>query len=258
MRAFSEELVCMILSIFFEFSNIRFFDHDVIHQLTDNASANNINNVADVLCVCKQWHRIGLVYLYNTIIIRSRAQALALATTLEEKPHLGLLIKNARIEGAYPRLDDIFKKCINLDIVNLLMWDILPKEHMEPLCRAFMSMNPVVFNFVDRCPDSGNSVNAKRSVNYTIVYKGLCSAISTWSRLVCFSLSFSSIHLLTNLPISRSIFDATGLTTISPSHTGQLVSLTTAYVSPKPCPSPPPSESSPHSPHWNGQKTGSC
>ena len=39
---------------------------------------------------------------HGAVIIRSRAQALTLATTLDEKPHLGPLIQNARIECAYP------------------------------------------------------------------------------------------------------------------------------------------------------------
>lgn len=186
MQAFPEELVLVILSFVFGISDIRFYD--VIHQLFLNNNVNN--NVVDVLCVCQQWHRIGLVCLYDTIIIRSRAQALALATTLDENPHLGPLIKRARIEGAYPRLDDIFKKCVNLDILNLLLWDILLMEDMHPLCRALKVVNPVAFLFLDRPRDPSEVRTQRRNDNFDLVHKSLCSAVPTWSRLVRLSFSF--------------------------------------------------------------------
>lgn len=232
MQTFPEELVFMILV--FGISDIRFYD--VIHQLFNN---NVNNNVADVFCVCKQWHRIGLVCLYDTIIIRSRAQALALATTLDKNPHLSSLIKNARIEGGYPQLNDIFKKCVNLNILILLLWDILLMEDMQPLCRALKVVNPVVFLFLDHPPDLDELRTQRRCDNFDLVHKTLCSAIPTWSRLVCLSFSFVSFA---DKPVpSRAVFEAAG-TMNSLAHPGVIVYVATEYISPKPYPNHPPSE----------------
>lgn len=53
----------------------------------------------------------GLIVGLGAVIIRSRAQALTLAVTLNNNPYLGPLIQYARIECAHPRLDDIFQRC---------------------------------------------------------------------------------------------------------------------------------------------------
>ena len=55
---------------------------------------------ADVLLVCKRWMRVGTPPLFHTCIIRSPAQAQALAKALK-KSSFGAFVRRVRIEGAY-------------------------------------------------------------------------------------------------------------------------------------------------------------
>ncbi|KAF7320869.1 hypothetical protein HMN09_00173500 [Mycena chlorophos] len=53
------------------------------------------------LLVCKDWLRVATPLLYATVIIRSKAQALALGAALAENEELGPFIKKLRVEGGF-------------------------------------------------------------------------------------------------------------------------------------------------------------
>ena len=50
-------------------------------------------STSDILLVCKQWMRTGTPLLYRTAVIRSVAQAEALARTLHTNPDLNKLLR---------------------------------------------------------------------------------------------------------------------------------------------------------------------
>jgi F-box-like len=54
-----------------------------------------------VLAVCKSWLRVATPLLYETVILRSKAQAQRLAWVLKNNSQLGLFIKKLRVEGGY-------------------------------------------------------------------------------------------------------------------------------------------------------------
>ncbi|KAH7103977.1 hypothetical protein BKA62DRAFT_828153 [Auriculariales sp. MPI-PUGE-AT-0066] len=56
---------------------------------------------SDALLVCKRWLRVATPTLYETVVIRSMAQAKALVCALRRNPMLAGYIKKLRVEGAY-------------------------------------------------------------------------------------------------------------------------------------------------------------
>ncbi|EJD43935.1 hypothetical protein AURDEDRAFT_185247 [Auricularia subglabra TFB-10046 SS5] len=54
-----------------------------------------------VLLVCKRWMRVCTPWLYETVVIRSKAQASALNQALTRSPSFGAYIKKLRVEGGY-------------------------------------------------------------------------------------------------------------------------------------------------------------
>ncbi|KAH6880251.1 hypothetical protein BKA70DRAFT_191998, partial [Coprinopsis sp. MPI-PUGE-AT-0042] len=54
-----------------------------------------------MLLVCKAWLRVATPLLYETVVMRSKAQAQGLASALQGNPQLCYFIKKLRIEGGY-------------------------------------------------------------------------------------------------------------------------------------------------------------
>ncbi|KAG2017494.1 hypothetical protein CC2G_007003 [Coprinopsis cinerea AmutBmut pab1-1] len=68
-----------------------------------------------ILVVCKDWLRVSTPLLYETVILRSKAQAVALAATLKQNAQLGIFIKKMRLEGGYGASTfEIMKRSPNL------------------------------------------------------------------------------------------------------------------------------------------------
>ncbi|KAJ7700717.1 hypothetical protein B0H17DRAFT_845319, partial [Mycena rosella] len=53
------------------------------------------------LVVCKSWLRVATPLLYHVVMLRSTAQAQALAQVLSRNVGLGPFIKKLRVEGGY-------------------------------------------------------------------------------------------------------------------------------------------------------------
>ncbi|KAH7101988.1 hypothetical protein BKA62DRAFT_829808 [Auriculariales sp. MPI-PUGE-AT-0066] len=58
-------------------------------------------SASDVLLVCKRWMRVATPCLYETIVIRSTAQAHALSAALTRNPQFGAYVRRFRIENTY-------------------------------------------------------------------------------------------------------------------------------------------------------------
>ncbi|KAH6880971.1 hypothetical protein BKA70DRAFT_171408 [Coprinopsis sp. MPI-PUGE-AT-0042] len=64
-----------------------------------------------VLLVCKAWLRVATPLLYNTVVLRSKAQAHALARSLKENTQLGRFVLKFRLEGGFGNaIYDILKR----------------------------------------------------------------------------------------------------------------------------------------------------
>lgn len=65
-----------------------------------------------VIEVCKRWMRIGTPLLYETVVLRSKAQVLALRAALDGNPALCKYIKKLRVEDTYGMaIADVMQMC---------------------------------------------------------------------------------------------------------------------------------------------------
>ena len=72
-------------------------------------------SAADVLHVCKRWMRVATPSLYETVVIRSKAQAQALAAALKHNKDFGRYVKKLRLEGSYGDYPSVIaRNCPNI------------------------------------------------------------------------------------------------------------------------------------------------
>ncbi|KAJ7160940.1 hypothetical protein C8R46DRAFT_1106018 [Mycena filopes] len=96
-----------------------------------------------LLVVCKSWLRVSTPLLYNTVILRSKAQAQALAATLKENPDFGRFVKRLRVEGGFAiAMLKILQSSPNITDVFLSM-DIISGDNACGLCRGLALLDPV-------------------------------------------------------------------------------------------------------------------
>lgn len=134
-------------------------------------------SAADVLLVCKRWMRVATPSLYHTVIIRSTAQAQALAAALTRNPEFGRYIKKLRIEGAYgvhlskiaPVAPNIVHFCFSLSI-----WADSSPGGLLKLLSAIQPSRVILTT------SPGNLKNKKLQG----VVDKLCTCIPLWTKLV--------------------------------------------------------------------------
>lgn len=139
-------------------------------------------SAGDVLLVCKRWMRVATPSLYHTVIIRSLAQAQALAAALTSNPDFGRHIKRLRIEGAYgehlakiaPVASGIVDFCFTLSI-----W---ADAGTGGLLKLLPAINP------ERVWITTSPPKIIKNKKHSVVVKTLSSSIPRWTKLVRFSL----------------------------------------------------------------------
>ncbi|KAJ7437234.1 hypothetical protein B0H11DRAFT_2108241 [Mycena galericulata] len=114
-----DELLSEILSPTLKVSDEVFSDTSLISPFAPNYMSGAAASSSAVLLVCKAWLRVSTPLLYNTVVIRSKAQAGALVAALRGKHDPGRFIKKLRLEGGFgahmghilksaPNVTDIF------------------------------------------------------------------------------------------------------------------------------------------------------
>ncbi|TDL29938.1 hypothetical protein BD410DRAFT_47053 [Rickenella mellea] len=100
-----------------------------------------------VLLVCKRWMRVATPLLYETVIIRSKAQAQAIVDALTANPHFGAYVRKLRIEGGYGMSPfTVISKSPN--ITNLFITlDVYSTDNATGICKALPLVNPRRFIF---------------------------------------------------------------------------------------------------------------
>ncbi|TDL29966.1 hypothetical protein BD410DRAFT_834186 [Rickenella mellea] len=153
---------------------------DVEFSSTGRASESpfgrTVRNSSSLLLVSKQWMRVATPLLYEVVIMRSTAQAQALAYAIKSNKAFGMFIKKLRMEGGFgkspahfialaPNIRELF--------VTLDLWS---SDSPSGLCSMLSGMNlcRVVINHQD-----GDIKNAKA----TQLWKSLCTCIPHWSNL---------------------------------------------------------------------------
>ncbi|KAF7305797.1 hypothetical protein HMN09_00733500 [Mycena chlorophos] len=128
------------------------------------------------LVVCKKWLHAATPLLYNVVVLRSKAQANALAATLEAHTGLGHHVRKLRVEGGYggamltvlrhsPNVTDLF---ISLEIYGATTTGI---------CKGLPLINPKRLILHE-----GKAFRTTKSVDEMI--QAVCNAITdSWDRL---------------------------------------------------------------------------
>ncbi|KAJ7210157.1 hypothetical protein GGX14DRAFT_626554 [Mycena pura] len=93
--------------------------------------------------VCKSWLRVATPLLYDVVVLRSKAQAKALAHAVSKNYHLGLFIKKLRVEGGYGQPMYTILKCAPNVSDLYLSFDIFAPDSTDGLCRGLHLINPI-------------------------------------------------------------------------------------------------------------------
>ncbi|TDL29959.1 hypothetical protein BD410DRAFT_759092 [Rickenella mellea] len=105
-----------------------------------NPFAKRSQSTSSLLLVCKRWMRVATPLLYEVVVIRSTAQAQALADALRLNGAFSPYIRKLRMEGGFgsapgrfiPASPNIRELFVTLDV-----WS---DDNVTGLCRAFISM----------------------------------------------------------------------------------------------------------------------
>ncbi|KAJ7505743.1 hypothetical protein B0H11DRAFT_1975955 [Mycena galericulata] len=131
------------------------------------------------LLVSKAWLRVGTPLVYNVVIIRSKAQAQALAVALRSNLDLGRFIKKLRVEGGYAiSMLKILQTAKNLTDLYLSL-DIEKSDNACGLCRGLPLIDPV--RVILHC---GQMYYSTKSVAKLV--DALAESIPKWKNLVVF------------------------------------------------------------------------
>ncbi|KAJ7465145.1 hypothetical protein FB451DRAFT_1262775 [Mycena latifolia] len=109
----------------------------------DSPFVSVVESSSAFLLVSKSWLRVGTPLLYNVVIIRSKAQAQALAIALRSNPDLGRFIKKLRVEGGYAiSMHKILQASNNITDLFIAL-DIAKSDNACGLCRGLPLIDPV-------------------------------------------------------------------------------------------------------------------
>ncbi|KAJ7465142.1 hypothetical protein FB451DRAFT_1041818 [Mycena latifolia] len=105
--------------------------------------ASVVESSSAFLLVSKSWLRVGTPLLYSVVIIRSKAQAQALAIALRSNPDLGRFIKKLRVEGGYAiSMHKILQASKHITDLFITL-NIDPYDNVCGLCRGLPLIDPV-------------------------------------------------------------------------------------------------------------------
>ncbi|KAF7297098.1 F-box domain-containing protein [Mycena indigotica] len=195
-----DEIISQILIPALEIPDKTFADTSVESPFAKYRTSSSI-----YLSVCKAWYRVGTPNLYQTVILRSRAQAAALEWTLKRVNGLfGRYIRKLRLEGAYgtairtilqaaPNISDLF--------VAVNLW---PGDDSTGLCLVLADLNPrrvILFDTPNHGPRTNDGEVLRQKLKHCIrmwqnltVFEFPDACASQWSLMIDFSppLSLSS------------------------------------------------------------------
>lgn len=134
------------------------------------------SSAALVLHVCKRWMRVCTPWLYETVVVRSEAQAQSLARAMSSNPHFGQYIRKLRVEGAYGKyLPAVVKVAPNVAdfCFTLALWS---KDDVTGIVDALRRFNPkrVILTLYTHV----------RNQKHELVLETLCARIGEWTKLV--------------------------------------------------------------------------
>ena len=165
-----EEVLKEILNAFLHIPDSTFADPDA-------RFGRNALSTSRILLVCRRWLRIATPLLYRIVILRSVAQAQALAAVLECHPYLGKYVRKLRVEGGYgSSMRTILQRSPGISDLYISV-SFRSSDRTSGLCQGLSSIHPsrvVIFDAQDN----------KESSNHDAVVNALCGVLPTWKRMV--------------------------------------------------------------------------
>ncbi|KAJ7142869.1 hypothetical protein C8R44DRAFT_761324 [Mycena epipterygia] len=176
-----DEILSEILSPGLKVAEEKFSDTS-----TKSPFASCSSSSSAVLVVCKAWLRVSTPLLYNVVVLRSKAQAGALAAALQRNNELGRFIKKLRVEGGFGKHMGIILRHTS-NITDIFVSGMLHSpDTASDLALGLPRLNPtrlIVFE------DPENLLKNKSVVH---LYEGLTKAINGWKTLTTLSLCHGS------------------------------------------------------------------
>ncbi|OSC98702.1 hypothetical protein PYCCODRAFT_1447286 [Trametes coccinea BRFM310] len=139
------------------------------------------STAADILLVSKRWHELGDPYLYESAILRTKAQVKSFASAVRKANSRGIkrghYLRRLRIEGGYnDRIKTILESSPGIVHV-FLGFDISLHDTSAGLKRALQRVNPTRL-FMDATP--GPHFTAQNTMS---LYAAVGSALPSWTKL---------------------------------------------------------------------------
>ncbi|KAJ7203532.1 hypothetical protein GGX14DRAFT_651537 [Mycena pura] len=180
MSALPDEIVSEILHPALEVDDTDFSDTSRVSPF-----ANSLESTAAYLLVCKSWMRVGTPLLYSVVVLRSEAQAAALARRLSGNKDLGRVVKKLRVEGGFGLSMHVILQCTPNVTDLFLSLNIFPRDSTEGLCRGLRLISPIrlIVQNLDTRDNFGN-------VRSTKLARAVAKAIPNWIRLSVFEFPF--------------------------------------------------------------------
>ncbi|EJD42359.1 hypothetical protein AURDEDRAFT_168660 [Auricularia subglabra TFB-10046 SS5] len=165
-----------LAAIFFDHFDVSDDDFACITSRQSPFALRPFGSSSNVLLVCKRWMRVATPLLYETVILRSGAQAASLAFALKSSPSLGLYIKKLRVEGGFGAAGARILEASPYITDLWLTLDLYAQDRTIPMYTAMANrVNPRRLLVYGRTlPKNGNSNNAVDM---------LCQYIGRWSNL---------------------------------------------------------------------------
>ncbi|KAJ7043880.1 hypothetical protein C8F04DRAFT_681499 [Mycena alexandri] len=174
-----DEIISEILSPALRVSDDAFSSTSAISPFLSRSESSS-----SFLLVNKAWLRVGTPLLYHVVVLRSKAQAKALAVALTSNPVLGGFIRKLRVEGGFAiSLLKILQASTNLTDLFITL-NVERPDNACGLCRGLPSINPV------RVILAGNADYRQLSMEAETLLEGLAKCIRNWTKMAVFETDF--------------------------------------------------------------------
>jgi F-box-like len=153
--------------------------NDMLRDLSDTSPFWRPSHIStsSLVAVCKTWMDIATPLLYHVVILRSKAQAYALARTLRKHKELGAHIKKFRVEGAYgASMRTIITEAPNITDL-CISFDIRSSDSVKGLCSSLSLINPRCLVVLDALEERTNTSCKDLAAKIT-------SCLKTWTNMV--------------------------------------------------------------------------
>ncbi|KAF7295553.1 F-box domain-containing protein [Mycena indigotica] len=177
--ALPDEIISEILSPALKVQDDEFSSVSVVSPFAKNVGG---ESSSALLLVCKDWLRVSTPLLYHVVVLRSKAQAKALAETLEKNNDLARFIRKLRVEGGYGApMQEILRAALNISEL-FISFNIFATDSTDGMCAGLRFINPKRLIICNASMKKANKMVVK-------LQDALGKAIRKWSNLAIFELS---------------------------------------------------------------------